>query len=98
VLEEPTICKSGAPTLDGSRSSSIQMKILSTGKMAEYLMLLEERTLKDKQLLPGKDTMEPTRDGRLSILTKLSQFQRKDSMQNLDSTSTDHSTLSLDFQ
>jgi hypothetical protein len=69
VLERLETCKSGVPTQAGSRSSSMKENTLSTSETERYLMLLEEKMLKDK-LLSSMDFIKvPTRDGRLSTLT-----------------------------
>jgi len=90
--------KSQAPTPTGGRSSDMKESISSTGQTVRHLMFQEEKTLKDKQFGYGRSTVEPTRDGRFSILTKLQRLQRKDSTKNLDSISTDHSISDQDFQ
>jgi len=59
-------------------------------------MYLDPRILKDRKLVLTRETMVPTKDGRLFILTQSRQKPR-DSMRNSVSTSTDHSTLSLSF-
>jgi hypothetical protein len=41
--------------------------------------------------------MEPTRDGRFFILTRRQRLRLRDWMRNSDSTSIDHSILSLSF-
>jgi hypothetical protein len=89
-------CKSGVLTLNGGKYSNSKMNTLSIGKMENALMFLVERILKDKKLLPGRDTMEPIKDGKLFMLILL-RLKPRDSMKNSDSTSTDHSTLSLNF-
>jgi hypothetical protein len=61
-------------------------------------MFTEERMKKDIKLLYGTDTMVPTRDGRSYMSIRPHQFQRKDSIKTSDSTSTDHSILSQDYQ
>jgi hypothetical protein len=43
-----------------------------------YLMSQETRMLKDKQSLPTRNTEEPTRDGRLCILTKIRETKPRD--------------------
>ena len=70
----------------------------STGRTAKFLMYQVQRMLKAKQLSSGRNTEEPTRDGKLSILMKLKSHKKRDFMVNSDSTSTDHSTLFQDFQ
>jgi len=69
----------------------------STGRTRNALMSQEERMLKDKQSSFGTDTMEPTRNGRLSILTLIRDHKRRDSTRTSVSISTDHSTSSQDF-
>jgi hypothetical protein len=80
VLEEPTTCRSGAPTQDGSNSSSMKEKDSSTGRTIKYLMSMEARMKKEDQLSSGTSTMEPTKSGRLYILTKLRKNKLKDLM------------------
>jgi len=48
-------------------------------------MFQEEKTLKDKQFGSGASMEKPTRDGRLSILTRLKTLLRKELMKNSDS-------------
>jgi hypothetical protein len=49
VQVKPMTCKSGALTLDGSRSSSILESNSLTLETIRFLMLREVKTLKDKQ-------------------------------------------------
>ena len=70
----------------------------SIGATARYLMFQVERMLKDKQLSSGTSTMETTRNGKSSILTKPQRFQERDLMKNLDSTEIDHSISDPDSQ
>jgi hypothetical protein len=70
----------------------------STGPTRKLLMFQVEKIKKAKLLLSGRNTQVPIRDGRLSILTKLKDHKRRDLTRNSDSTATDHSTSSLDFQ
>jgi hypothetical protein len=76
--EEPTTCRFGAPTQDGSNSSSMKVNNSSIGKMEELLMFQVAKTRKEDQLSPIRDTLEPTKNGRLSILTN----QRKNKHQD----------------
>ena len=71
VLARPTICKSGAPTQDGSNSSSIPMDNSLTGLTTKLFQLVEDRTSKDKQLLLTVTKREKTSNGRLSISIRL---------------------------
>jgi hypothetical protein len=75
------------------------MKVASfqTSKTTNALMLKVEKMKRLERSLFTRDMVARTRDGRLSILTKLKSHKRKECM-NLDSTSTDHSTSDLDFQ
>jgi len=97
-MVEATQCKSQAPTPTGGRSSNMKVNTSSIGTIQRLLMSQEERILKDKQFGSGASTVEPTRDGRLSILTKLMTSPRKELMKSSDSTSIDHSTLFQDSQ
>ena len=91
------ICKSGALTQDGSRSSSTRTSNLSTGRAAKSLTLKEARMRKVKQLEFGVTTEESTKNGKSSILTKQRDLKPRESAKISDSISTDHSTLSLNF-
>jgi hypothetical protein len=61
-------------------------------------MFSKERMLKDKRLLSGRDIMVLTKDGELSILTKLPRKEEVDSTLNTDSTSTELSISDQDSQ
>jgi hypothetical protein len=61
-------------------------------------MSIKERTLKPKRLLSGKSTMDSTRDGELSMLTKLLRREDLDSTESTDSISIEHSTSDQDSQ
>jgi hypothetical protein len=93
TLAKPTTCKSGAPTLDGGKSSHIQMSTSSTFRTRNALMSMVEEMKKVDKLSFGTNTMVQTRDGRLHTLMKPRRKLLKDLMKNSDSTSTDHSTL-----
>jgi len=54
---------------------------------------MEERTKKDKELSLMAIKRELIKSGRLSMLTKPSQIEPRDSTRNSASTSTDHSML-----
>jgi len=97
-MVEATQCKSQAPTPTGGKSSDMKESNLSIGIMERHLMFQVEKILKDKQFGYGVNMVEPTRDGKFSILTSNQRFQLKDSTKNTDSTSTDHSTSNQDFQ
>jgi len=70
----------------------------STGRTRRYLMSTKERIKKDKLLSSGRNMVEPTRNGRLSILTKIRDHKLRDLTRTSDSSATDHSTLAQDFQ
>jgi hypothetical protein len=91
-MEEPRAFTWQEPTLNGGRSSPIKKNTSSIGRTANALMLKEAKMLKVEMLSFGTDTMELTRDGKSSMLTKHQRFQQKVLMSNSDSTSTDHST------
>jgi len=90
-LEELETCKSGAPTLDGSRFSSMKVSNSLIGKMDWPLMLLDLRMMKVLQLVLQTVQIKRIKDGRLSILTKQLKQLPKDWTKNLVSTSTDPS-------
>jgi hypothetical protein len=92
------ICKSGAPTLDGGKSSSMKENTSLTGPTKKHLMFTEDKIMKDKRLLSGRNTVEPTRNGRLSILTNLRRNKLKVSTRTSDLSATNHSTSDPDFQ
>jgi hypothetical protein len=56
-----------------------------------------EKMLKVKKSKYGIDTMVLTKNGRFSILTRRLRLKLRVSTRNSDSTSTDHSILSLNF-
>ena len=99
MLEEPETCKSGVPTQDGSRSSSIKETSSSTSKMEELLMSHLIRIKKVKQSLSIRDTVVQTKDGTSVILMK---SKRKRQMARLMKNSVSetilHSTSDQDYQ
>jgi hypothetical protein len=76
----------------------MRLNISSTGRTRNALTSTVEEMKKQDKSLPGRDTTVPTRDGKSYTLTKLNQYQRRDSTKNSDSMSTDHSTSSQDSQ
>jgi phage-related protein len=98
MLEEPTTCKSGSPTQDGSRSSNTLVNNSLTSKMEKHLMFQEQKILKGKLLSFTDLTTRSIKDGELSILISQKRNQLKDLTKTSDSISIDHSTLSQDFQ
>jgi hypothetical protein len=102
VLVEPTTCKSGALTQDGSRSSNTKENSSPIQPTTRFLMSQEQR-MKKVKLLSCMPKMEITirmltKDGKLFILTKLKQLELKVSTKNSASTSTDLSTSDQDSQ
>jgi hypothetical protein len=98
VQEELTKCKSGAPTLDGSRSSGTEETTSSISRTRRFLISIKEKTLKDKKLLSGTDITELTRDGQLSMLIRLERSKPRVTTEDSDSTSADHSTSDQECQ
>jgi len=71
-------CKSGAPTQDGSKSSSTRTTNLLTGTTTRSLMLKVAKTKKDTQLEYGQTIEENTNNGQLFILIKQRVLKLKD--------------------
>jgi hypothetical protein len=96
------ICKSGAPTLDGSNTSSSEVECSSILQTTRYWMSIREkmRKVKPLRLQPEMVTTATTKtkDGRSSILTRLRNSEPRASTRSLDSTSTDHSTSDQECQ
>jgi hypothetical protein len=90
-------CKSGAPTLDGSKFSSTRTANSLTGRAAKSLMLKEAKTRKAKQLEFGVTIEADINNGKLSILMKLKDHRLRDLIKNGDSMLIDHSILFLNF-
>jgi hypothetical protein len=96
--EEPLICRSGAPTLDGGNCSDTKEDSSLTCGIIESLTFLEEKMLKLKRLLFGRDTVAETRNGRCNMLTKQRMLKRRDLLVTSVSMPTDHSTSDQDSQ
>jgi hypothetical protein len=62
--ERATICKYGAQTRNGGRSSDMKENTSSTSRARRHLMFQEEKMLKDNQFGSGASTVELTRDGQ----------------------------------
>ena len=73
-----------------------RMDTSSIGTTEKQLMSMEAKMKKEERSLFGRDTMELTKNGRLSILTKPTQFKPRVLTKILDSMSTDHSTSDLE--
>jgi hypothetical protein len=80
-------CKSGVLALTGGRSSNTRENTSSTSKTRRQLMSIKERILKDKRLSSGRDIMDGTKDGELSILTNQRRSNQRVTTQDSDSTS-----------
>jgi hypothetical protein len=95
----PTTCKSGTLTVDGSKSSSMSRIALSMLKQARYLKCKAIKIKKDKKLESGTDIMDPTKSGKSSIpMNMMLTNQPKVSTRTLGSILEDLSTLSQNFQ
>jgi hypothetical protein len=90
-------CKSGALTLDGSKSSNMKTTSSSTSPKILYLMCPKPRILKDKLFKYMEITVERTKSGMFYILTRLIKLKPKDSMKNSVSISIDLSIWSHSF-
>jgi hypothetical protein len=98
VQEEPTTCKSGAPTQDGSKSSCMLMNISATSRIRNAWMLQEARMLKVKQFKFMAEIIIQIKGGRLFIKIKLTRLLLRDLIKNLVLKSIDHSISSLTCQ
>jgi hypothetical protein len=97
--EEPTTCKSGAPTQDGGKSSPMKDNTSSTSRTRKLLIFMETKMKKEERSKYGRDIMAPTRDGESSILTQRVLRKRPlDGTLNGVSISIDFSTLDQDSQ
>ena len=97
--ENPETCKCGAPTHNGGKSSLIEMnKSVTSNLPTNASMSMEVKMQKDKLSFHGTNILELTRNGLLSILTKLIKDQPRVLTKTSDSISTDHSTSSQDCQ
>jgi hypothetical protein len=94
VQVKPTTCKSGAPTQDGSRSSLMLVSTSATSNpQTDALMYTKVKMLKDKRSKSTTDIMEPTKDGRLDMLTLLRLKLRDNLIRSSDFTLRETSTL-----
>jgi hypothetical protein len=89
LLQQPQI---------GGRSSGEEVKTSLTSITRRYSMFIKRRMLKDKNVLFIKDIMAGTKDGELSMLTKLPRLDQRDMTVNMDSTSIDHYSSDQDSQ
>jgi hypothetical protein len=95
-------CESGVPTQDGSKSSKSKENSWLTQPTIRLSKLNPQRMKKVIKLLSTIETETPrtmpTKDGRLSMLTKLRLSGPRASTRSSDSTSTDHSTSDQECQ
>jgi len=84
-------CKSGQPTQDGSKFSSMRRDNSSTGNQARSLMLEELKTKKANKLVFGVTMEELINNGMLFILIKQRDHKPRGSIRTLVSMLTDHS-------
>jgi hypothetical protein len=82
----------------GGRSSYSKENTSLISKTRRQLMSIRTRILRDKRLSSGEDTMAGTKDGELSMLTKQRRKEVQDGIQDMDSTSIDHSSSDQNFQ
>jgi hypothetical protein len=87
-----------APTQIGGKSGGEEDLTSSMFTTRRYLMFQVEKILKDKEFGHGIDTTKLTRDGELSMLTKLRKKEEVDSTLNMVSISTEHSISDQDSQ
>jgi hypothetical protein len=71
-------CKSGAPTLDGSKFSNTRRTNSSIGRVERDLTLKAARILKVTQLEFGVTITAKPNNGKLSILIKIKESKRKE--------------------
>jgi len=76
--------KSQALTLTGGRSSHMLMNISSISRTEKHLMFMVEKMKKEEKSLSGASTVERTRDGKSSILTRQRKLLIKDLTRTLD--------------
>jgi hypothetical protein len=90
-MEQLQAWESTALNHNGGRSSLMMVHSSPIGKTRRYLMFQVERMLKDKLLLSTRNMVQPTRDGRLSILTLIRDHRPRDLTNSSACTATDHS-------
>jgi len=91
-------CKFGIQILNGSKSSNMSLRISSTPKTIRYSKSRTTKMRKAKPVLLEIEMTNPTRNGRLSILTIRKMMQPQEWMRNLDSKSINHSFWDQDSQ
>jgi hypothetical protein len=84
---------------DGGNSSSIiGLQEISLTSITTIKFLIQPLKIKRvKQLDYGREMVESIKDGVLDMLTKHQRLRLRDSTKNSDSSSTDHSTLFLNY-
>jgi hypothetical protein len=99
MLVERTTCRCGIPILDGSNFSDSKVTTLSMFRTTKYLKFKVMLTKKQEMLEFIQGTMEDTKDGMLSILTrKVKILEKVNLTEILDSMLIDHSILDLKCQ
>jgi hypothetical protein len=96
VQARPIICKFGAQTEDGGKSSDGRKNTSSIPTTRR--LLPSPMMLKDKELLSQTEPMDLTKDSESFMLTKLVRVLPRDMIEAGDSMSTEHSTSDLDSQ
>jgi hypothetical protein len=97
VLVRPTTCRSGVPTQDGSKCSSLKATNSSTGRAVRSLKLKEAKMKRDKLLECGVIIVQRTKNGKLFIWIRLKVLKLRELTKTLVSMLTDHSTLFQNF-
>ena len=91
--------KSGALTLDGGNYSLTEKNTSATSKKPRNAStLMETKMKKDERSKFITETMESIRNGRSSILMNPRRLKLRERVENSVLKSTEHSTLSLDYQ
>jgi len=97
-VEVQKICGLLLQPPNGGKSGGEEESTSLTSRTIRHLMSIKERMLKDNRLLHGKSIMAGTRDGELSMLTKLLRLDPRDMTVNGASISIDHYSSDQDFQ
>jgi hypothetical protein len=97
-VEVQKICGLLLQLQNGGKSGGEEDNTSLTSRTIRHLMSINQRMLKDNRLLHGRNTMDLTRDGELSMLTQQRKKEQVDGIKNTDSTSTEHSTSDQECQ
>jgi hypothetical protein len=97
-VEVQRICGLHQQPPSGGRSGGDVDNTSLTSRTIRQLMSIKEKILKDNKSLLGRNIMDLTRDGELSMLTNIPRLEQVDMTENMDSISIEHSTSDQDFQ